>query len=373
MTANYEIHIADAFGNKLAIIRDFTDNSGASLDMLRTVNNFGALSFTVSANYSTDLFKKDGRVFVYRSINGASPYLEGETVYFIRRVARFLDEQGRSFLKIRALDANHLLNRRIVAYAAGTSQASKADFADDMMKDLIRENLGSSATDTNRDWSSYITVQADVGAAQNITKSFSRRNVLTVLQELAQASTIAGTYLAFDMIATSESTLEFRTYTGQRGIDHSSDSSDAVILGPEFGSLTNIERSYDWSDEFTYVYAGGQGELSDRLVAPSSDSTLIGESPFGRIEEFHNANMTSNSTALVDEADARLREGRPRRSFTATFLDTPGVPYGIRIGFGDIVTASFLGETIDCRIDSVGVSVNAGREQISIQLRSEVQ
>jgi hypothetical protein len=45
--------------------------------------------------------------------------------------------------------------------------------------------------------------------------SFSWRKVLSVLQDMAAASTTAGTYMAFDIVADGYNHLEFRTYSGQ--------------------------------------------------------------------------------------------------------------------------------------------------------------
>jgi hypothetical protein len=46
--------------------------------------------------------------------------------------------------------------------------------------------------------------------------SFSWRKVLTVLQDMAAASTTAGTYMAFDMVADGYNHLEFRTLFGAK-------------------------------------------------------------------------------------------------------------------------------------------------------------
>lgn len=369
MTTTYEAHVATPTGVKLAIIRDFVAADGAALDQVRLVNGIGSLVLVVPvAAYPRSFFAKDARIYLYRSDDGAAPVLEAETWYLVRRVAR-ISRGGRRYYRIRAYDLNHLLKRRIVAYAAGSSQSSKSGAADNLMKDVVDENFVS-ATDTARNISG-LTIQSDQSLGASIAKAFARRNVLTVMQELAAASDKAGTYLAFDVVATSETTFEFRTYTGQRGIDHGSTSGDPILLGPQFGSLANVERVVDWSEEATVVYAGGQDIGAAREMASASDSTLIGESPFGRIEEFYSAIQAASAAALQDDADARLRERRPRRSFTADFVNTPGAPYGQRVNFGDTVVCSVDGEQIDCRVEKVSITVGAGQRTINIQLRSE--
>jgi hypothetical protein len=116
-----------------------------------------------------------------------------------------------------AKDSFALITRRIVPYAAGTSQASKTTptAADDLIKTVFKENAGSSATDANRDLSAYISVQANLTLGQLITKNFAWQQLLSTLQAMAQDSTIKGTYIAFDIVALGGGTngFQFRTYS----------------------------------------------------------------------------------------------------------------------------------------------------------------
>ena len=50
---------------------------------------------------------------------------------------------------ITAVSLDDLLMRRVIAYKSGTSQSDKTDFADDMIKEYVDENL-LNATDTDR-------------------------------------------------------------------------------------------------------------------------------------------------------------------------------------------------------------------------------
>lgn len=341
-----------------------------SLEMAYAVNQVGRLTVEVSGTTLWPYLKKHGRILVLRTIPGSAPYVEGQRAWQIVRRQKIVGERGVRHIRISAVDGNDILRRRIVDYSAGSANTSKTDYADDMCKDIVRENFVS-ATDTTRNLdSSLFGVMADVSAAASISKSFTRRNVLTTLQEIAEASRQAGTYLAFDTVWTG-SLYEFRTYTGQRGVDHTADSGDPVFVGPDFGNLTDVEYEDDWEDEITRVIAGGQGEGAARQIARATDSTRAGESPFGLSEDFAQENNTADSTQLADEADAALRAGRPRRIFGGKFVETPGTIYGLHFGFGDIVPAQIDGEKIDCRIDAVHLSVQGGKEDIDIRLRSE--
>lgn len=373
MANSYQVRAADVLGVEQTIIADHGPGAFAALDLAYAVNAIGALTLTLDATrYDKRLFPRDARLIVERSIDGASPYAEGERAWLVRRAKRSISADGIRQLVITAVDGPHLLKRRIVAYNAGTSETSKTGTADDVCKAIVRENFVS-ATDTTRNLAATLfAVQPDLTAGASISKAFARRVVLTVLQELAEASTTAGTYLAFDVVWTG-SLFEFRTYAGQRGVDHSSDSGQPVLIGPDFGNLADVEDTDDAMDEVTVVYAGGQGEKATRDIATALDSVRIGASPFNRIEDFRQSNNTEKDdiAQLQDEADSALRAGRPRRIVSGTFIDTPGVTYGRHIHFGDIVPASVDGDTVDCRIDAVHLAVEGGRETVDLRLRSE--
>lgn len=367
--ADYEILLLDPFGVQLAVLDGFT-----SLDYVRTVNGVGSLSLTIPKMYDDLMFRGndiniDSRIEIRRRIGSGSFQLDTSTQWLIRNAKKILTDKGDRYTTLSAKDVNDLLDRRIVAYASGSAQAEKTTVCDDLIKAIVRENLGSSATDTARDWSSYLAVQADLSLAPSIGKAFSRRNVLQVLQEIALSSYQAGTYLAFDVVATSQSQLEFRTYIGQRGIDHRWPTSTSPLLfGAEFGNLTDIVRGYDHSEEVTYGYSGGQGQGASRAIGTASDSVRIGQSPFGRIEQFSDARQTSSATLLADEADMIVKNGLPKNTFEARIIDTPQATYGLHYGFGDYVTAVFEGESIDCRIEKIRVQVKDGQETITTKI-----
>jgi hypothetical protein len=324
------------------------------------------------ADFPISYLQIDGWLEVWRRAAGGLNYLDTETVWFIRDVSRRLNERGERFITVIAYSAADLLKRRIVAYAAGSSQAEKTGAADNLMKAIVRENLGSLATDTSRSISAYLSVQADSGAGPSLSKAFSRRNVLTVLQELAQASLEAGTALFFDIVAPEVGSLEFRTYTGQRGIDHSSTGARRVTLSPAYGTLTEVVRRYDHASEQNYIYAGGQGEESSRAVATASDASRISLSPFNRCEGWVDARNTADSGLLSAEAQAALRAGRPRQEFSGKILNTGSVQYGREWAFGDRISAEFDGEVVDGRVDEINVRVENGQEEIQAGLRVEL-
>ena len=364
MSNRYSLWVYTPTGVKLAAV-----DTWITLDYTRSVNNFGTLRMSLPGTFSMDNLSLDNRIAVWRSVSGAPQYLDTETVWFIRDIKKTLSDRGEKLIEVTALSAAELLNRRYVAYFAGTDQASKAGPADDVMKAIVRENLGSLATNTARDWSSYLTVASDLAAGPRITKGFAWRNVLTVLQELAVASVTAGTPTFFDIVCPNSdpASLQFMTYTTQRGTDKSA----TVTLAPEMGTLTSIVREYDYSSEVTYVYAAGQGLESDRAISEGGDSTRIAASPFNRREYVAQSGFVTTQGGLDSERDGALRDGRPKRSFTAQVVSAGNALYGKDYFFGDRVAVSFDGELATARLDSIAVSLSHGEERISASIRVE--
>lgn len=358
----YDIRIYDAFGQEL---RSGIDCE--SFDLSLKEMDVGALSITLPASFPFEYLKKDGQIALFRSIAGNPPSLLAQAHWVIRARTKTIGAARKSYT-IGALHANCLLDRRNVAYNANTSQTSKNDEADDLVKAVVRENLGSSATDTARQIASTLfSVQGDMTQAPVIQKAFTRRNVLSVCQEVAAASATAGTYLGFEIYAATDTMLEFRTYTGHRGVDHTADS-----LQPVYLPLDSVTITDDWREEITYVYAAGLGIGANRAIGTASNTVLSNESPFGRIEYFWDGKQTGDTAVLNDEAEAQLRMKRPRRIITGAVQQIDGALFGIHYNFGDLCAIAVDGEVRDVRLDTIGISYSrGGGERITINVRSE--
>jgi hypothetical protein len=323
------------------------------------------------------LLARDSRLQLWRtrSTNGAllrsqSPVTEA--TWLVRQVRTLASTDGQRLVEIGAVPAIDLLNDRIVAYPANRAQASKTGPADDLMKAIVRENFGALATDSRRDVSNWLKVAPDLGRAPVVSKSFARRTVLDVLQELAEASAEAGTPLYFDIVTPAPAIMEFRTYAGTRGIDHTFPGGvQPVVLSPETGTLLEAERGFDYEDEYTVVYAGGQGAENERRIATVSDPARISGSPFGWRERRIDVRHIRDTTDLLAEAQAALVAGRPRRTFRATIRSTPGAAYGLHWKWGDRVTAVVEDEIFACTIDELAVTVTAAGETIRARLRAD--
>lgn len=282
MSTTYQIEVLAPTGERRTVIADWT-----RLELARRVNEVGALELGLPLHYRRDDFPRDTRLLVRRSVDGGPLRLVGETAWLVTGMTRAQAGAGMTNT-LRAQDALSLVERRIVAYAAGSARASKSGPLDDLIKAVAREAWGSSAT-AARQWA-QLGIEADRGAAPSRERSFSWDNLLSAFQGFAETSYALGTYLAFDVVATEGDALELRTYTGQRGQDRRWPSgSSPLLISAETGTLASASIEEDASEEATFVYAAGQGEGAARVVATASNSARAALSPFGRIEYFQDA------------------------------------------------------------------------------------
>lgn len=353
-------------GNRIDIIENFV-----SLRFVRSENSIGSLEVVLPLkNYNPNDWWKNQIIEVWKSTPQGNA-LQGETAYFLRDWDLDWSNEGELLVKLYAFDANWLLSTRIVAYAAGSPQADKTGKADDIMKAIVRENFGSLA-DTERQLAS-LSVAPDYSQLPEISKAFSRRIIINLLQDLCDMVKEQGVYSAFDIIRMQPCNFEFRTYRDYRGIDHSRDSGSPRFVGEKYGNLAKPKLEYKSSDEATFIYAGGQGEEEDRIVKTARDDIRIGNGyPYNLIEKWVDARQLETEASVQAEADAELAANRPRQFLSGNLIDMSSMRYGIDFGFGDIVTAEAFGQTMDLHVSTVDISVDPNNgEKISILLKGE--
>ena len=365
----YQFTVLTSYLEPLAVIGDyigFTYN--------KTLNNFGTMVHTQQYKYKS-LFLNGGRLIpdriirIDRSVAGGPFEIEFNTMWFCR-----LAEWDYEKITITAFDADILLKRRVLAYSAKSSQTNKYGHADDLMKAYVRENLGDLAGDAIRKMpSNLFGVQPDLGRCPRLNKSASGKTVLSVLQELATDSLAKGTWLGFGIVAINNgSRLEFQTFTGQRGADRRYPYGDnPTLLGAEQGNLTNVTLTDDWREEGNVVYAGGQGEGNSQIIQFAQNQQRRDMTPWSRGEEWVSASHAGTTLTGQTEAELRLRELRPFKSFSADVQDTDNSRYGREYKLGDRVTALFDGDTFDVMVEGVQVDVtDPDPDTVTIKLQT---
>lgn len=342
-----------------------------SLEYIKTQNAIGSLV----VNLPRGLLQYDqfsvGDIFEVWREKGGVLELQNETAYFLQNWEFWTDGDGAEYIQLTAFDANWLLDTAIVWAYAGSEAASKTDYPDDMMKVIVEEQLGATSGVTSRTKLSCAPELGAGGAA--ITKAFAYRNVLTVLQEIAEVANEAGVWLGFDVVRTAPGTFEFRTYTGQRGQNHGRASGDPRLVGRQYGNLSEATFGTYHADERNTILVGGQGEDSARELVERNNTTRMYASKWNRREYFKDSRDDTTTATLEADGDAALDEFRPRQVLTGTIHDTPGMQYNIHYWFGDILSVEAFGYHVDCHVGSVRVRVDQdGGEQLDIRLRGEL-
>ncbi len=340
-------------------------SSFLSVEYAQRTNFVGSFKIILRGSFDVSLATLDSRVVIYRQPSGYARTLD--FAGFVRGVRQFRSNEIQQ-VELSGPDYNELLTRRIVAYAAGSAEADKAGTADDIMKEYFDENFLGSATDANRDLSSYgvsIAASTTGGTAVEITAAW--ENVMDTFQAISDASrAVVANAVYFGMVPlTNGYDMEFRTKPGQWGMDHRFPGGvdGAVWFALERGNLKDPTYQEDSFDELTYAYAGGSGEGASREVVEVTDTDRVGASLFNRREAFYNGSG-DETDELVDGGYARMEEGPSTKTFGFEAVQTPGTLYGVHYHLGDRVTATYGNITFNPHVAAVNIQANRENETI---------
>jgi hypothetical protein len=378
--AGYELWICDAAGKKITKL-PLHGPYAADFEYIKVVNGTGKFTLTASWELEPYQLQTDRQIQFWRSYPANRGVMRLDFLGFLRYYKLSQGREGRAKTIIKGHDANGLLDRRIVAYADGTAQATAASIeADDSMKDIVNENLHAGATDTARDLSalSEITfnIDADLTAGPVVDKSFSWRRVTDVLEEINELSYTGGTEIFYELKVaavnpkTGKITYQFRTYTGQPGTDRTdlAKIQQRFIVSHSNGNLINSFYERDARKEQNYIYAVGPAEGENRDVEELSDTDRINASIFNRIEGFVDASNVDpdNETAEIqDIGNAQLARKRPRIRAGGRIVQTQYFVYGLNWGHGDKVTFDAFDRQFDGIIRVTELKVKSGVEEIT--------
>lgn len=346
MNSSYQVIMRDTVG------RYVTDLRYLSLELSRKANNIGGLVLSLDTNiYPPDMFQRDMRIFVKRSVNDGPPYLEGKTVFFVRGKAYSGGINKPLSLKIVCHDANSLLHRRIVAYYPEETETEKEDNASNIILQVCRENFGSDADLIRR---FDVEIPSDNNLGPVLFLNIAWRDVGPLIQEIANSSQEQGTYLACDIQCTDEDPMNLILRVQPvLGVDRRwpSGPGGAVRIGPDFGSLDNWTIEDDWTKEQNHLYAGGEGDDDDRLIIEVEDTPVVNQSPFGRIEGWTENREADVTEVLESWANAELHKRVTRTKLTGDLVENDQIIWGVTLGFGDQTTAQVEQRAFDCVIN----------------------
>jgi hypothetical protein len=196
------------------------------------------------------------------------------------------------------------------------------------------------------------------------------------LQGIAQTAKENGDYLVFDTVRTGRAKFEFRTYYGQRGNDRARGGGNRLIVSAEAKNFANPHLMKTHWTEKNRIYAGGTGIESERKVGEYTNSEAENRSIWWMREGWTQNNLTDVVATLENTAEAEAYNYRARTILTGSLVQSKSLQFGITYGFGDKITAKYLGVAVDCHVDAVSASVRSGRgrafEQITANLRGEL-
>ena len=375
MVANYQLRLKDDLGNLVALIDDYR-----TLTFSKIVNEQGSLTLTMNGkDAKVSLFGLDGQLEVWRRdiATGVDWYIEWEG--FLRTFSHTYDDDGNYEFTALAVTYNHLLKRRIIAYPAGSAQSLQAGAADDAMKQIVRENLGSLATVLNGRFAAGVitgfSVQADSTSAPSFDGQNSYKNVFEILLEMAKA-----TGVDFDVVGVGDGLYEFRTFYPTRGNNLTTVGLDVttglnssgnypVVFNPLLGNMGNPTYEENRSDEVTVAIIVGEGTEADVNVVVEV-SPAATDSSLNRIEMHSDSKSSEGNDDLDSDAASVLAEKQQKQTFDFTPLFTASSAYANQYYWGDFVTAQFGNlDGVNKRIMQVDITVEEdGNEDIKFTL-----
>ena len=369
-----EIYLCDPFGMRIECLDYVTE-----YDYTLLANEPGTFRLKMPAKFDRKNVRLDNIVEIWRGHLPGSLKME---YCGLLRAWKFADDAGVNYTELYGYSTMELLRRRIVKDNAGIVQTLMTGYADNLVKAIVKDQLGSDAI-AGRNLTSVgggFTIQDDLSDGQSITKDFFYKNVLEIAQEIADASKQAGTAVYFDVVPVQTSVttgmlgLQLQTFTGQRGNDRTFDSSNPAYIGLDWGNLENGELTYDYSEEVNVAYALGQGEGLTREIVEVDDAPRKWKSIWNMREGSKDARScdAGDTAALTGEAQTYLDEHKPKISFSGDIVETPAFRYGHDWWFGDKTTLVYADMELDANIDKVLVSRgDDGQETITARLELE--
>lgn len=336
-----------------------TITSAERWELIRTLNEVGWFEVVVDGNLDPRILGLDRVVEFWHRPPGGDETLDG--VGFMR-FWEWFDQDGVTKVIFGGPGPNELLKRRIVAYRPDTSQTTKEDVpADDMMKEVVRENLGPNAgwdwyeESTRNNPAAHWSVADDEGLAADIRMSFPWRNVFDVLKEMANMARDRHTPVYFECDYVGPSEFMFKIWIDRRGTDRSiTGNLNPMLFSVEKGNLEDPRLRLDWTKEINYVLAGGGDKKGRRDIDPENDTEREWLTIWNRREGWVDAREEINRALYYRSAAAR-EAGRPKLSFSAKIIDSPGTRYGKDWFLGDFVTARYVGMDVNAEIETVQV------------------
>jgi len=264
---------------------------------------------------------------------------------------RWTDRNGARHFQSSGLGLEDILARTIIDEAAGSAASRKTGVGETVLKAWVDQEAGPGAGARAR---TGLSIEANAAAGTNWAGQRSNRNLLTVCQQVAEA-----TGLQFGIERTGAYTFEFQVWTP-------TDRRTTVRFAEVYGNMGEPEVVETQSAVANWIKAGGDGTGASRDVSYDSDAVSIALSDQNRRERFVNATDQGTGDELDDRAAQELAANRAQVRFDFKPLQTPETRYGVHYDLGDYVTAIYDGVSYARRVDGVRWTVNANGAEAQI-------
>ena len=316
-----------------------------SLSASKVVNKIGRFQLSLPTSFDLSVLRRDLVVQVWLTTSGGYPLLWNS--YFVRRW-KPMWEQGRESIMVWGPDAKDILRRRHVIAYEGTADALFTDYADDVMRELVRDakSDGIDPPDAGTRVLPDLTVGSDRSVGPIVSCEVAWMPLLTLsgsgaLPLLAKLAAEEGTPVFFDVvpdtIGSDAVSYRFETEVVQPMLDVS----DRVVFSGDQGTLSGPYWEFDATNEANYVYVGGAGEGVERIVQQVYDAPRYGESAWNRCELFVDASSEEDINVLDGMGQDALQVGKPLERLGGIPLDAPGLGFGAHWDVGYRVGAKY--------------------------------
>lgn len=371
MSAYYQIVVMTPLGEQVAL---FNEYSGMSYSL--KLNDVGHAQFNlpIDRREMHKVFQTDSIIEIQRSVPSKGIGWYPDYLGFHRTPQRQITEAGNEFFTSYSRSLNDLLRRCWIPYPAGSFTprgengfVKKLGPADDIMKAIVRENVGPNVAESlrlityaNMDMPNF-DVAPDMGQAPEWGGSFAYQNVLKTLQEIGIARSVD-----FAVVRTQRTPVQFSFVTGYPMFGADRTGTDAVIFSREFGNVKNISYTQSATDEVTAALVLGKGLEDDRSYTAGL-GTRISASPYNRCELIKDA-RNQDDEDLTAEVEDILRLSAANESFVFQALQESQFIYGRDYFLGDRVIVRYDDITRTKRLVAVNVKVDDnGEEQVDLE------
>lgn len=366
----YEIWLCNNEGKRIALL-----DRAITFGWMRGAGAVGGIDLVVPDYYPQSFWIPDNSIQIWRTPSlDVSPKIVS---FGYVETIEFKEYGGYDVVHIAGGDQMRLLQGRVVLLVSGSKRYSGP--ADDLMKDIVRRNLGSLATDPLRNMTAYgLSVDQDASHGTSLEMEASFETVLDALRDFYAASATkengSGNTVPtfFDLgMQIDEDKVEYRFRTAQSflGSDRTSSSAKPAIFGREWGNMEKPVFKADFSGEANYIYGLGNSEEKHKLLQEAWVQKGLAElarAPLSRKEKVAIIRKFMNKLGLLDGTRAASHIYRPSVTYTATLKDTPQARYDVDWTFGDLVTTVYRRQIQDGMVSAVGATVNEiGAEQLT--------